>query len=264
MIYIERCQRQNEIGDISWAHRARARVAGGLGIRSGIRRAIATWKTGPGARLGLLSRYSPGNWIRVLDTERIQQTLGTGSSLRGLKFVGQQWAYCGGVYQVQRVVRRIVDDDGRMRPVSSTITLEGVGCGGVDATAGCGRDCPLFFRDEWVEPVAAPAAGPEGDRCSARYVEVRSQEEIESTLDSRGKRQSLMFMPEMLRYTKMRFPILKRVTNVYEADRHAEVRIPIYILDGLYCSGAVMGARGPCDRGCRLLWHADWLRESPE
>jgi len=35
---------------------------------------------------------------------------------------------------------------------------------------------------------------------------------------------------------------------------------PLYMLDSLHCAGEAMGDDGPCERGCRLLWHADWLR----
>lgn len=260
MVYVERCQRQNDIGETPWLRRTRSRLAHGLGLRSGIRRALAAWSGRPQPRIGECARYLVGAWVRVLDADRIRRTLDSGSRLRGLKFVEQQWAACGCVYRVQGAVRRILDDSGRMRPVSGTVTLAGVTCGGADGSAGCGRDCPLFFREEWLEAADVPASADAVERQAVGYADVRSREELETTLDLRGKRVGLLLMPEMFQYAGGRFPVLKKVTTAYEADRHVAVTRPVYILDGLYCTGAAMGARGPCDRACRLLWHGDWLR----
>lgn len=58
--------------------------------------------------------------------------------------------------------------------------------------------------------------------------------------------------------------ITGQLTEVFEYDRWTPTRAPIYILAGLYGTGDVLGERGPCDRACALLWHADWLYVEPE
>ena len=83
-------------------------------------------------------------------------------------------------------------------------------------------------------------------------------------LDLRGRRDGLTFMPEMRAYAGKRFAIAGELTTVFELDRWIATRAPIYILDGLHCTGAITAARGPCDRGCALMWHPDWLNLEPE
>jgi hypothetical protein len=69
----------------------------------------------------------------------------------------------------------------------------------------------------------------------------------------------LRFMPEMYAFAGERFRLGRRVDRVNELDRETRASIPVYTLEGLRCGGAVLGERGPCDRGCSLLWHERWL-----
>ncbi len=249
------CQRLNIIGTHTLLQRARGRIEDGLGIKTGIKRLLRP----PAARphLGERARFREGQWLRVVDRERMKELLDERSRSRGLVFVPEQWGYCGGVYRVEKVVQRIVDDHGRFRPVSRTVLLAGVDCGGLSGSAGCGRHCPLMFREEWLEPAEAPegaaASGP------VEYVLVRSAEAIRATLDWQDKRDGLMFMPEMAAWTGQRMRVLRRVETVYEYDRYSAPPRPIYILAGASCCGSIYRAAGPCDRGCPILWHADWL-----
>ncbi len=57
--------------------------------------------------------------------------------------------------------------------------------------------------------------------------------------------------------------VANEITTVFEYDRWTKARASIYILDGAQCTGAVVGAKGPCDRACALLWHEDWLILEP-
>lgn len=115
-----------------------------------------------------------------------------------------------------------------------------------------------MFRDEWLEEVAPPEqlAAPGEPRL---YATVRSAKEIKRGLDGDDSRSGLMFMPEMFQHVNRRFAIFRKVETVFEGGRYLPVSPPLYILDGLHCSGAILGSDGPCDRGCRLLWHPDWL-----
>ena len=70
-------------------------------------------------------------------------------------------------------------------------------------------------------------------------------------------------MPEMRAYVGKRFAIASQLTEVFEYDRWLPTRAGVYILDGLHCTGAVTGRRGPCDRACALMWHEEWLHVDP-
>jgi CelD/BcsL family acetyltransferase involved in cellulose biosynthesis len=254
------CQRADLLGTHTVGQRVHGRLVAGLGIRSGLRRAF-----GPTARrLGLPSRFEPGTWVRIKDEAQIRATLDARGKLRGLAFVPAQWATCGEVHRVAARVRRIRDDHGVMRPISCTVRLDHVDCGGHSREpAGCGRHCPLFYRDEWLEPVPAPrAAPPPADL--RRRARIRDAAEIAAGLDPFGRRDGLTFMPEMARHAGKRYAIARRVEHVFEHDRWVQTRRPLYVLDGLSCTGAVLGERGPCERGCALLWHEDWLVLEPD
>ena len=49
------------------------------------------------------------------------------------------------------------------------------------------------------------------------------------------------------------------VERVYEYDRYSAPPQAVYVLDGPRCTGALYGERGPCERRCAILWHADWV-----
>jgi len=218
------------------------------------------------ARLSLVgepSRYAEGDWVQVLNEVEIKMKLDSRSRTRGLEFINHQWYSCGGVYRVEKVMRRIVDDHGRYRPISQTVLLEGVDCGGPSGTGGCGRRCPLMFRDEWLKPAATPKTPAVFNNLTDSFVRIRSVEEIRSSLDPQGKRDGLMFMPEMYQWAGKKFRVATQVTSLYESvfeyEGYAPVQSPVYILEGLHCSGKVLGPKGPCDRRCFILWHKDWL-----
>lgn len=251
------CQRADIVGAHTLVARIRGRLDRGLGIKSGIKRLVKP----PPARepLGMASALSPGSWVRVKDEAALRATLDERERTRGLLFTDAQWQTAGQVFQVQKQVRRLRDDHGRFRPVSRTVLLEGVDCSGHgEVPMGCGRHCPMMYRDEWLEPADAPPRGPT-PATSGPHARVRGLGEIRAGLDLLGRRDGLTFMPEMAQYAGKRFPVASRLLQVFEHDRWIAPRAPIYILGGLHCSGAVVGDKGPCDRACALMWHADWL-----
>jgi len=256
------CQRVDIIGAHTLVERVRGRLDKGLGIKSGIKRAIKP--PPPRERLGKPSAFAPGSWVRVKEAPALRALLDERDRTRGLLFIETQWQTAGQVFQVQKPVLRLMDDHGRFRPVSRTVLLEGIDCSGHGASpSGCGRHCPMMYRDEWLEPAEAPPRGPTPP-ATGPHARVRSLEEIRAGLDLRGRRDGLTFMPEMARYAGRRFPIANKLTQVFEYDRWLETRAPIYILGGLHCTGAVVGDKGPCDRACALMWHEDWLIVEPE
>jgi hypothetical protein len=256
----ERCQRFNAVGKHSVRERVSGRVAQGLGIKGGIRRWLSPSPAAPPRDpLGAISRFAEGSWVRVRDEASIRETLDARSCLRGLKFSPGMWMTCSKVYRVSKVMRRIIDDERRMRPVARTVLLSGVDCTANGTDEACGRYCPLMYRDEWLEPSEAPPEEVATHAGDLRLARVRSLEQILGRLDLLGQREGLLFMPEMGRYAGIQAPILQQLPRVLEYGRWVEPRGAIYILDGLHCTGAILGSDGPCDRACRLLWHTDWL-----
>ncbi len=266
------CQKTNIIGAHSIVERLRGRVTDGLGIKSGIksavRQAFEPWaKAGTKITpdpLGKPSAFAPGSWVRVKPAADLRVALDEHDKTRGLLFTQAQWDTAGEVFQVSHRVRRMRDDHGTFRPISRTVLLEGVDCAGHSAEpAGCGRHCPMMYRDEWLEPAEAPPRGPT-PASTARHVRVKNLEDIRAGLDLWGKQDGLTFMPEMAAYAGKRFAIANKITSVFEYDRWVDTKAPaVYVLEGLHCAGELLEAKGPCDRKCSLLWHEDWLVIEP-
>ena len=259
-----RCQHDDLIGCYLPGQRAFGRLRAGLGVRSGLKRIVQGPADQP-RQLGTPSRYGAGQWVRVLPEADLPAHLDGHDRLGGLKFVEAQWTTAGQSFRVDRPVRRLVDDRGQMRAVSRTVLLEGVTCDVAGPELGCGRHCPLMFRDDWLEPAEDPGlAGPHprpsaaGDARST-HARVRTVAEIRATLDRRGRRDGVSFMPEMERFAGQQLPVVRRLSRVFELDAWRVPRAPIFMLAGAHCTGAVLGSDGPCDRACTLLWHRDWL-----
>lgn len=89
-------------------------------------------------------------------------------------------------------------------------------------------------------------------------MEVRSEEEIRNTLDSKGSLDHLPFMSEMTKYCGRWFRVLTRVDRaVVEGIGNRRMQDTV-ILEGATCDGC---AHGNCQRTCRILWKEDWLRK---
>lgn len=251
-----RCQRADIVGEHTLVQHLRGRLDRGLGIKSGVKRLFA--RKAPGRRLGDESQFAVGSWVRVRRREELVQILDDKDKTRGLAFVPVQWEGCGRVMRVAKHVRRLRDDRGRFRPVSRTVLLEGSTCAGHGSEpAGCGRHCPLMYRDEWLEPATAPAR--DAGHAHAHHARVRTLDEIVAGLDAFGRRDGVTFMPEMAAYAGKRLEIAGELGDVFEHDRWTPPRAHIYILHGAQCRGALAGENGPCDRACALMWHEDWL-----
>jgi len=91
-------------------------------------------------------------------------------------------------------------------------------------------------------------------------VEVRSRDEILSTLDQNGKLDAMPFMPEMLQYCGKRFRVFKRADKTCDNIKDwslRRVKNAVH-LTGVRCDGA---AHGNCDAGCLLFWNETWLKK---
>jgi len=89
-------------------------------------------------------------------------------------------------------------------------------------------------------------------------VQVRSKEEILSTLDSNGRMDGMPFMPEMFQFCGRRFRVYKR------AHKTCDTVFPIRarrLSDAVHletrCSG---DAHGGCQAGCLIFWKVAWLK----
>jgi hypothetical protein len=97
------------------------------------------------------------------------------------------------------------------------------------------------------------------DLVANELVEVRSREEILSTLDRNGKLDSMPFMPEMLQYCGKRFRVFKRADKTCDNIKQwsmRRVKNAVH-LTGVRCDGA---SHGNCDAGCLIFWNEAWLK----
>ncbi|MEY9870570.1 hypothetical protein ABH931_000024 [Streptacidiphilus sp. MAP12-33] len=203
---------------------------------------------------GRPSVFEVGSWVTVRSAAEVRTTLDTDDRLGGLWFTESQWSFCGGTYQVEHVVRRMLDDHYRMRRISRTVTLRGGTCAGAGPEdEGCGLGCALLFRDDWLRPAEALPAPP----APLRYATVRTLQEIQQTLGSDGTLLGVPFHAAMARHVGRRLPVLRQVTP----RALPRWQYPVgewYQLDGLRCLGEPLADLG-CDRQCSLLWHRSWL-----
>jgi hypothetical protein len=106
-----------------------------------------------------------------------------------------------------------------------------------------------------------PARAEQLDLRIGELVEVRSEREILTTLDERGRLEALPFMPEMLQFAGKRFRVSKRAikacdtignTGMYRMEHAVH-------LEGTRCDGQ---AHGGCQAACLLYWKEAWLKRA--
>jgi len=96
---------------------------------------------------------------------------------------------------------------------------------------------------------------------AGEWVEVRSREEILSTLDGNGQLDGLPFMPEMLQFCGQRLPVFRRAHKTCDPPNGLQGRrmAAAVHLDGLRCDGS---AHGGCQAGCLMFWKDAWLKKA--
>lgn len=95
------------------------------------------------------------------------------------------------------------------------------------------------------------------------WVEVRSKEEILSTLDKCAQLGAMPFMPEMFQYCGQRHRVYRRAHKTCDpvnglGGRRMENAVH---LEGLRCGGE---AHGGCQAGCLFYWKESWLKRVGE
>ena len=103
------------------------------------------------------------------------------------------------------------------------------------------------------------ARGGELNLKAGDLVEVRSREEILSTLDERGRFENLPFMPEMLEYCGKRLRVYKRADKTCDNIGPWSIRRvkSTVHLENARCDGA---GHDECEAGCLLFWKEAWLK----
>jgi hypothetical protein len=95
--------------------------------------------------------------------------------------------------------------------------------------------------------------------CPGEFVQVKSKEEIFSTLDQRSRNRGLLFDSEMLRYCGGTYRVLKRVNQIVDEKTGKTLRMksPCIILEGSAC---VAEFHRLCPRAIYHYWREGWLR----
>jgi hypothetical protein len=100
----------------------------------------------------------------------------------------------------------------------------------------------------------------EDDLKPGDLVEIRSDEEIRSTLNDENKFKGLGVMPEMRRFYGNKYHVFKKINRILieETGELRTIKSPTYILEGVFCNGEF---HMDCDRSCFLLWKREWLKK---
>jgi len=92
-------------------------------------------------------------------------------------------------------------------------------------------------------------------------IEVRSEDEIRSTLDNKGRLRGLEFMPEMKKYCGKQFKVYKRLEDIIlEATGEIRKIRDTVLLQDVICDGS---EHFGCDRSCFCFWREAWLKRVP-
>lgn len=90
--------------------------------------------------------------------DEIMSTLEPDGTIDGQLFMPEMLQFAGRELRVDSSAHKTCDGAAGLRTMESTVHLEGVRCDG-SAHDGCQAGCLLFWRQEWLEPVA-PGARP--------------------------------------------------------------------------------------------------------
>lgn len=114
------------------------------------------------------------------------------------------------------------------------------------------------MKNRWLEELRIGSKGCLG-LCAGEIVEVRSKDEILSTLDDKGCVDGMPFMPEMLEYCGRQLRVSKRAEKACDTIKTGNgrrIRNAVH-LENLRCGGE---AHGGCQASCLFWWKEDWLK----
>ena len=104
----------------------------------------------------LFAPVRAGDVVEVRSKEEILRTLDERGALDGLPFMPEMLQFCGRRFRVGAVAHKTCETARRTwkaRLLRNTVHLEGLRCDG-SAHGGCQAECNLFWREEWLIPVA--------------------------------------------------------------------------------------------------------------
>jgi hypothetical protein len=99
-----------------------------------------------------LTKYFPGDLVRVRPLEEILATLDEKGTLGRLPFMPEMREFCGRQFRVSRRAFKTCVDDAEIRRLDDTVFLEEVRCSG-DAHGDCDKACLIFWKEAWLQPV---------------------------------------------------------------------------------------------------------------
>jgi hypothetical protein len=109
-----------------------------------------------------------------------------------------------------------------------------------------------------TRPASLPAAAARPRFAPGDLVRVRSQAEIEATLNHWHQLKGCTFMPEMAQYCGSRHCVLKVMERfIDERDLRVKKASGIVLLADVICQGTADFGR--CDRCCFFFWREEWL-----
>lgn len=113
-------------------------------------------------------------------------------------------------------------------------------------------------RPAVLQKKTAPTEIERLDLKPGELVEVKSIEEIMSTLDANRKNRGLLWMTGMRKFCGKRYRVLRNVRNiVLESNGELRKMTDTVILEGVVCDGVEFCG---CDRSCFHFWREAWLR----
>ena len=94
---------------------------------------------------------------------------------------------------------------------------------------------------------------------AGEWVQMRTKEEVLSTLDASGRLDELPFMPEMLQYCGMKMRVSKRAHKTCDPALGIGGRkmADAVHLENIRCDGS---AHDGCEAGCLIFWKEAWLK----
>jgi hypothetical protein len=120
------------------------------------------------------------------------------------------------------------------------------------------RGCKRYPFIEGKAPSGTTPTGSLGLQ-PGEIVEIKSREEIFTTLDEDDKTQGLRFDGEMFKYCGRRARVLRRIENIIDekTGRMLKIKRDTVILDGVICTGDYHRS---CPRAIYPYWREAWLR----
>jgi len=116
------------------------------------------------------------------------------------------------------------------------------------------------FSGKETRPTADLAALNSPDLQAGDRVRVRTEEEIQATLNNWGQLKGCTFMPEMVEYCNTEQRVHKVMQRfVDERDLKVKKVSGIILLEGVLCQGTA--DFGSCDRSCFFFWRQEWLEK---